>query len=74
MRIRAPGRRLPVDEPLKLRSASSPNIECGFEDLNYSIIPAEIDGARQTRIVLSYRIVHEPVIALDSVPRERTSV
>jgi hypothetical protein len=55
----------PVDEPTKLRSASSPNIECGFGDLNCSIIPAEIDGAGQTRSVLEPGIVDELVVALD---------
>jgi hypothetical protein len=55
----------PVDEPTKLRSASSPNIECGFGDLNCSIIPAEIDSAGQTRSVLEPGIVDELVVALD---------
>jgi hypothetical protein len=33
---------------------SPPNIECGFGDLNYSIMRTEIDGARQTKSVLSH--------------------
>lgn len=60
-----------VDEPTRLRSASSPNTECGFGNLNYSIISAEIDSAGQTRSVLEPGMVHELVIALDLVPREK---
>jgi len=37
----------------------------------YSIISAEIDSAGQTRSVLKPGMVHELVIALDLVPREK---
>ena|SRR2546423_12344527 len=60
--------------PTRLRSASSPNIECGFGDLITLSCQWKLIAPAKQRSALEPGMVHELVIALDlvAVPRERT--